>query len=40
MKLLLIMMISCTFVLGMGMIGLTFLFGKMLLTYTVRDNHF
>mgnify|MGYP001289178741 CR=1 FL=1 len=39
MKLLITVMISLTFVLGIGMIGLTFFFGKMALAYAVRDQN-
>jgi len=37
MKMLMTAMISLTFVLGFGMVGLTFFFGKMALAYAVRD---
>jgi hypothetical protein len=39
MKLLFTAMISFTFVLGFGIIGLTFFFGKMALAYAVRDRN-
>ena len=32
-------MISLTFVLGIGMVGLTFFFGKMALAYAVEDQN-
>jgi hypothetical protein len=37
MKLFTTAIISLTFVLGFGMVGLTFFFGKMALAYAVRD---
>jgi len=37
MKILLTAMISTSFVLGMGMIGLIFLFGKMALAYAKKE---
>ncbi len=39
MKLLLTAMISLSFVLGIGMIGLTFFLGKIALAYAVRDRN-
>jgi hypothetical protein len=37
MKLLLTVSISITFVLGLGMIGMIFMFGKMVLAYANKD---
>ncbi len=39
MKLLLTAMISLTFVLGIGMVGLTFFFGKMALASAIRERN-
>jgi len=39
MKLLITAMISLTFVLGIGMIGLTFFLGKMALASAIRDHN-
>jgi hypothetical protein len=39
MKLLITVMISLTFVLGIGMIGLTFFLGKMALASAIRDHN-
>jgi len=38
MKIFFTMMISFTFVLGFGILGLSFFFGKMVLAYAVRDR--
>jgi hypothetical protein len=38
MKLLLTASISITFVLGLGMFGLFFMFGKMALAYAIKDQ--
>lgn len=39
MKLLITAMISLTFVLGIGMVGLTFFFGKMALASAIREQN-